>query len=470
MVVSHAVVGSSCAWWDVLLSATLCVVCRVASVQSCPCIDSSGIALVRPVTINPPLMSGWMRFRFAVTSFCLGMILLHLAVFWLARQQALDGLPDFRIFYTAGLMLRRGQGHDLYNDDLQLKTQREFVKLPASEIRPLPYNHPPFEAILYVPFTYLPYLAAYSLWILLNLFAVGMSIYVMRPWLPALVREFSWFLFLAPLAFFPVAYALMQGQDSIMLMALYCLAYIAFRRRQDVQAGVFLGLGLFKFHLVLPFAFVLLLRRRWRAIAGMTISAACELAISCALVGWRELLYYPHYAWLVNRTSSWSIIPRNMANLRGLFTGWTESVAQRSALELLLLGVSLCLLFWASQYWHPGDFRSSDGWNAGFSIVLIATFLVGYHGYNQDLSMVLLPTLLVLDRLAADPARRGDMGLRVITGVLFFSPVYLVLTFHYEHQNLFSLVLLAFIGCLAARSRAQSDTVSQENVSVASGG
>jgi hypothetical protein len=412
-------------------------------------------------------MSGCPRLRFAVTSFCLGFIFLHLAVFWLARRQVVDGLPDFRIFYTAGLMLRRGQGHALYSDGLQLKTQREFVNLPANEASPLPYNHPPFEAILYVPFTYLPYLAAYSLWILLNLLLTEMSIYVISPWVPVLAREFPRLLFLAPFAFFPVAYALMQGQDSILLFALYCLAYIAFRRGRDVQAGVLLGLGLFKFHLVLPFAFVLLLRRRWRAIAGMAISAVCELAISCALVGWRELLYYPVYAWQVNRTSSWSIIPRNMPNLRGLFTGWTESVALQSHLELLLLAVSLCTLFWASRYWRPEDLRDSHGWNAGFSIALVVTFLVGYHGYNQDLSIVLLPALLALDSLAGNATRRDSIALKITTGILFFSPVYFALTFHYEHQNLFSLVLLAFVGCLAARSKMQHGSSLQESESLA---
>ena len=29
---------------------------------------------------------------------------------WMARRQVAEGLPDFRIFYTAGLMLRRGRG------------------------------------------------------------------------------------------------------------------------------------------------------------------------------------------------------------------------------------------------------------------------------------------------------------------------------------------------------------------------
>jgi hypothetical protein len=31
-------------------------------------------------------------------------------IWWVARRQVAEGLPDFRIFYTAGVMLRRGQG------------------------------------------------------------------------------------------------------------------------------------------------------------------------------------------------------------------------------------------------------------------------------------------------------------------------------------------------------------------------
>jgi len=410
------------------------------------------------------------RLRFALTSFCLGMILLNLAVFWLSFDQAVSGLPDFRIFYTAGLMLRRGQGHVLYSDDLQLKTQREFTTLPSGVTSLLPYNHPPFEAILYVPLTYLPYVQAYFLWILLNGLLLMTCIYVIRPWIPALTSEFPRLLFLVPLAFFPVAFALMEGQDSILLLAMYCAAYVAFRRKLELPAGIFLGLGLFKFHLVLPFAFVLLLHRRWRAIAGMAISGCCELALSWALVGWKELIAYPRYAWHVNRDQTARVIvPENMANLRGLFTGWANLIALRPWLELLLLAASLCLLVWASRRWWPGESPDSDAWKTGFSITVIVTFLVGYHGYNQDLSIVLLPILITLDSMLRKDAVVAGTALRVVLVLMFFTPIYLVLTLHYQHQNLFSLVLLAFAGCLAAYAARNASGGSTQPATVSSG-
>jgi Glycosyltransferase family 87 len=396
-------------------------------------------------------MSHRHRMRSIPGFLCLGLILLHLMVFWQAREQILAGLPDFRIFYTAGLMLRRGEGHVLYDDALQSRTQREFVPASTADNSPLPYNHPPFEAVLYVPFTYIQFLRAYSVWFLINGLLLAISIYTVRPWIPRAAAEFPELLFLAPLAFFPVFYAFMQGQDSILLLTLYCLAYAAFRREKDVQAGVWLGLGLFKFHLVLPFAFILLLARRWRAIGGFALTAAAEVIVSWAIVGWRELLYYPRYAWHVNRLEVRAvIIPQYMPNLRGLLTGWNESAAMRWRLELLVLVASLCLVLWASRQWISWDLLHAEAWNTRFSIALITTFLVGYHGYNQDLSIVLLAIAITINGLIESDNSMVDTALRVVVGLMFLSPLYLLLTLRYNHQNLFALVPLAFVFCLWA--------------------
>ena len=86
------------------------------------------------------------RLRFALYAFCMGMIVVHGLLFWIVRQQLLSGSSDFRIFYTAGLMLRRGEGHALYSERLQSQTQREFAPAAANQLGVLPYNHPPFEA------------------------------------------------------------------------------------------------------------------------------------------------------------------------------------------------------------------------------------------------------------------------------------------------------------------------------------
>lgn len=225
------------------------------------------------------------KLKFVLTSCFLGMILLHVLIFRLVWSDALAGRPDFSIFYTAGLMLRRGQGTALYDNALQWQTQREFTQGIRVRQGPLPYNHPPFEALLFLPFTYLPYLSAYALWIALNLLLLAGMPRFLHSYLPRLSEEFSWLPFLAAVGFFPIAFALMQGQDSILLLLLYALAYAALRSGKNFRAGIWLGLGLFKFHLVLPFAFILLLHRRLRTIGGFLVSGLTVGMISLSLVG-----------------------------------------------------------------------------------------------------------------------------------------------------------------------------------------
>src|SRR5215469_42302 len=393
-----------------------------------------------------PGMTNLPRLRFALNSFCVGMMVVHGFLFWIVRQQLVSGSSDFRIFYTAGLMLRRGEGRVLYSQRLQSDTQREFAPGAVHRLGVLPYNHPPFEALLYGPMTYLPYFSALRLWIVINILLLAGSIYWLRSWLPTLASHFPWLLILTPLAFFPISCALLQGQDSILLFALCCMAFSAFRRTQDLQAGGYLGLGLFKFHLVLPFAFVLILHRRWRALLGMSVVAAWEAAISWGMVGGKELLQYPDFVWHGHQTPGVSV-PADMANLRGLRMGCNSNLPVRW-LELALLAASIGLVVWASRQWRPIDLLDMRSWNCGFALCLIVSYLVGYHGYSHDMSFLFLPTLLALDRTLAE-WQQTSAAFKLVLGLMFVSPLYLRFGLRPPHENLFAIVLLAFVAYLA---------------------
>ena len=406
-------------------------------------------------------MSNWPRLRVSLASVGLGLILLNVGVFWLARDQALAGSPDFRIFYTAGLMLRRGQGGMLYDAEIQNRTQQEIAPLAVNQNGPLPYNHPPFEGLLYVAFTFLSFLAAYFVWMLLNGLLLQGVAYYLRPWLPVLSSSFPEVLILAPLGFFPAFYALMQGQDSILLLLLYALAYGALRRGKDLRAGVFLGLGLFKFHLILPFVFILVLNRRLRALAGFLVSATVLVALSWAIVGWRQLEFYPRFAWHINVLQpARVIVPENMPNLRGLLTGWNGLLPVPLWLSATLIVLSLFLVIRSARAWRVADLTNGPAWNAGFSLALFVTFLVGYHAYNQDMSLLLLPLLLMLERTLQTKAPSSSLAMRIVLSLMFFSPLYLVLTLRWSHENLFALVLLSFVWCISL-SISKSEGTSQ---------
>jgi Glycosyltransferase family 87 len=395
------------------------------------------------MTANPKL-------KLVLVSYLLGAITLHALFFWIVRKQAMEGYPDFSIFYTAGKILRRGESSRLYDDALQEEIQREFAPLVTGREGPLPYNHPPFEAVLYVPLAYLSYVPAYALWVLLNFLLLVEICRFLRPYVPTLTAFWPWWPWLIGLGFSPAAFALMHGQDSVLLLLAYSLAFISLRDGKDFRAGLFLGLGLFKFHLVLPFAFILLLRRKWRVVGGFLVTAAAAGLVSVAVVGWKEMLYYPHYVWQVNRLRPVRVIvPRNMPNIRGLIEGWPLHVPT-SWMDGLTLICSLAVLTWAASRWNVLDRECPLAWNGGFSIAVVATFLASYHVYNQDMSIVLLPVLLLLDQLLTRwVGGWRSRALAFCLCLLFFSPLYLILTLRYQHQNLFSLLLLGFAAAIA---------------------
>lgn len=227
--------------------------------------------------------------------FC-AMIVLHGDVLWHARRSIPQGLPDFSIFYTAGRILRDRQGSRLYDDALQESVQRSFSPLAVQRRGViLPYNHPPFEALLFVPLAHLPYVTAYLTWFLVNAGLLCSIPFLLRRRLTTLGNAPLYLWLLASLAFFPIFIALIQGQDSILLLFLYCLTYASVGRRSEFSVGGWLALGLYKYHLVAPF--VLPLWRRKRLIAAFLSVAVSLGLISLAITGWQGLLGYPRYVW-----------------------------------------------------------------------------------------------------------------------------------------------------------------------------
>jgi hypothetical protein len=112
--------------------------------------------------------------------FLLAMTLSHIVLVPGLLPFLRSGYPNFAGFYTAGDMVRRGQTTSLYNLSAQYQLQKQFA--PDVRIRQaaLPYYHPPFEAILFWPFTFLGYWRAYLFWTALNLAMVTASLVELR--------------------------------------------------------------------------------------------------------------------------------------------------------------------------------------------------------------------------------------------------------------------------------------------------
>jgi hypothetical protein len=385
--------------------------------------------------------------RGLLIGFLAGLVMIHGLIWWRSHRELRAGYQDFAAFYTAGKLVSEGKGSQLYDDDLQYRTQLEFA--PGVDIRqgPMRYIHPPLEAVVFVPFAKLPYFEAYLLWSFLNLIVLGLAVLVLRSHLPGLRAQPALWWLVGP-GFFPAFLALIQGQDILPLLLLYALAWTAMKRHSDFTAGCWFGLGLFRFHLVLPFLFVLALRKRWRLLGGSAAMAMLMALLSVAVIGWKAALAYPAYSLhLANQVGTGVNTPEHMPNLRGLLYVLLPS-GKSHLLLFAVVALSLVMLWVTAKVWRSSD--EPGLFSLRFSLALIAALLVSYHGYDYDLSLALIPVLLSLDYLQTHSTPRSTQWLLLAPAfLLFLTPLHMVLLFQWRFACLLSIVLLFWFWAVA---------------------
>ncbi len=359
-------------------------------------------------------------------------------------------MPDFATFYTAGKILQRGDATHLYDAKVQHAIQEEFIPISVSKRGTmLPYIHPPFEALLFLPLAGFSYAMAYLIWLAINLALLFSIPYWLFHFFPALNAMPRYVWFFAIFGFFPIFRALQQGQDTILLLVFYCAAYATMRQGKDVYAGGLLGLGLLKFHLVLPFAAALIFSHRKRFFAGFLPVAFILGVISVGLAGASGVLAYPKFVWEMEHSKSYAWVNlSNTLNLRGLLYEMLPAGSRLQAIALTVLSVGI--LGAASWFWRqtddlgPGEDRARFPLDLAFAVSVIATVLVSYHTFVHDWTILLLPIFLLSEMLLSgrslSPRVRFPVG--VCLFAMFFSPMYLLCAFRFQRLEVVAYPLL----------------------------
>src|SRR5436190_251929 len=91
------------------------------------------------------------KYRKLFLLFLTGMLALHVIVAWRSRELIRKGYPDFTALYSAGKIVGQGLRKQLYDSQTQYRIQQEFAAGVSIRQGPLPYIHPPWEALIFVP-------------------------------------------------------------------------------------------------------------------------------------------------------------------------------------------------------------------------------------------------------------------------------------------------------------------------------
>jgi Glycosyltransferase family 87 len=382
--------------------------------------------------------------------FVAAIISTHIFFLWRVRDRIARGDPDFTVFYTAGKMLREGQGPQLYHPNAQLATQAEFAR--NSDIRrgPLPYIHPPFEALFFLPLTFLSYPQAFVAWNLINLAILFGVAGLLKNSLLSLQSIPVWHMVLFGLAFFPVFANFHQGQDAILLLLVLTLSFRALDRDADLLAGCWLGLGLFKYHLILPLALVLMIWRGRRFILGFAASSSAVVLISLGLVGWKGVLEYPAYAWrVVSQPAFGGIPPGQLPSLFGLVGGWPFAQKIGSAVPVVVVAGSAALLMIVASLRKYA--RVEALFRLCFAGAVMTALLVGWSTNSYDLSLLVVPLAVIMNCGFERPLDRKSLIAPAVP--LLISPLWFFLWMRWQRINLMALFLLCWLFVLIAEVR-----------------
>jgi hypothetical protein len=168
------------------------------------------------------------------------------------------GWFDFSAFYAAGSLAFTPQVAQL----APIVNLEVRLGLP-----PTPFPYPAGVALLYVPFSWLPYAFAAALHVGLMLGLLVLAA-VMGARLLGLPR--SWVV-LGALAWGPAAAGVVSGQNTSLALLLVTAAAVGLVAEHETLAGGFTGLLAYKPQLGAPLAGLLALRSRWMAIGVLVV-------------------------------------------------------------------------------------------------------------------------------------------------------------------------------------------------------
>ena len=368
------------------------------------------------------------------------MVVLHAFYLWQVRREIARGDPDFITFYTAGHMLRSGQGSQIYNPLAQSQSQLAWIV--NSEIRrgPLLYIHPPFEAPLFVPLSLFEYRTAFILWDSINLVLVLAISAILRRTLLTGTSVRTWEIALGLLAFFPIFVNFFQGQDAILLLLFVVLALRAIQNDKDFAAGCWLGAGLIRFHLVIPLVLILALWGRRRIVIGFAAVSAAMLLISFAAVGVRATMDYPGYLWRwVSVPGLGRTPPPLLPSVAGLVSGWPGVDRVHWFLWAAVFVASAGLLLIVARLKRAAF---SKGFDLSFGCAILASVLVGYNTSTYDLALLVLPMAALANFSTLEWRGRTPVGLLLPVAPLLVSPFWFVLGMYWHKFNLIAIFLI----------------------------
>jgi hypothetical protein len=375
------------------------------------------------------------------------------AVFWIGGSgyRSIAGPlkgGDFVQFYAMGAVVADDPRASLYDVDRLHAVQTALVPESDPELY-LPV-YPPQAWMLFAPVTALPYGIAAVLWTLLLI--AGYAWIVRAAWRVVSARlPDGRFVAFAAAAFPPFWNLVVNGQNTIIPLLAFFLAWRALEANRRFLAGLALGLLFVKPQFGLALAVVVLAGAEWGMLAGLAVAAAVQVGLVAAVTGLSSLLEYATFMRQVTAVE-YLIEPdpfelHSMRSLARLAPGWLATA--------LWLGASALVLERTVRVW-----RSGASVTVRLGVLLLATVLVSPHLFAYDAAVLALAILWIGAWMEEQRAVRPAAADRFWRGVPLLYATFLLPFAHIIKVQVSVLVMLWLLFTVAAAVLAQRAAIS----------
>lgn len=322
-----------------------------------------------------------------------GLLACYAALFWRTGANVIGW--DYFFSYTYSRMVVTGAGKLIYDSAVVGHLERALaypVEVPHGVILNI---YPTFYAVALAPLALLPYTLSYFVWLALDCFLLAGALYFVEDF-AMLSRRNALILRVAAVLSFPVLVALLQGQPTLLILALLIIGFSALRAGHEVVAGAALAVTLIKPQYAPAFLLLLLVRRHYRALGGFAMAACCLFIIPVPILG---LSTIPQYLRALVTASHWGrhdvgFDPSLNRGFWGLTQLLMPSPASTAVAVVLSLAAILVLGYCALR---------SASVDIPFAIAVTVALLISPHVLIHDLSFLLIPVAVALRYREAGP-------------------------------------------------------------------
>lgn len=319
------------------------------------------------------------------------------------RVPSLQILPaDFIYFYGIGSIAHHYPLARLYDYNLQLRTFNAIYALHDQAYGPSPY--PPFVALFFSLFARLRFGMAFALWAIVSLalYLAGIVVVAKEAFPGERLKQSLAICF--SLSFYPFLIGtLANGQLAAFAVCAVSLAFVADRRGMPLACGVMLSLLAYKPTLLLLLVPMLVVTRRFKALAGFVAGVFFLVLVATAFGGlevWQAYIRFVSLFGKVAGLGDRSGLPLSkfvdLGSCLQLAAGGPSAAG--SAIWMSIAGAvfaALVVLWWKSA----GAGRTAQ--TLVWATTLTWTLLINVYVPVYDSSLAAVATILTVGALAA---------------------------------------------------------------------